>query len=135
MTLEDIEFAKNPDPRCPLVLLLDCSGSMAGEPIAELNNGLRRLKNELEEDSLAARRVEVCVVTFGANGVQQTDRFRTVQEWQPPHLEAAGPTPMGQAIEVALKLLNERKEAYKAAGIPYYRPWVFLISDGSPTDQ
>ncbi len=36
----DIEFPDNPDPRCAVVLLLDTSGSMSGQPIIELNKGL-----------------------------------------------------------------------------------------------
>jgi len=41
MTLDAIEFAENPEPRCPCVLLLDTSGSMSGEKIASLNAGLQ----------------------------------------------------------------------------------------------
>jgi uncharacterized protein YegL len=42
---------------------------------------------------------------------------------------------MGAAIERAIELLGERKSAYKAAKIAYYRPWIFLITDGGPTDS
>ena len=63
--LEDaIEFAENPEPRCPCVLLLDTSGSMEGEPVAALNKGLVTFRENLVKDSMACRRVEVAVVTF-----------------------------------------------------------------------
>ncbi len=59
------EFADNPEPRCPCLLLLDTSVSMQGNPIRELNAGLATFKQELMGDSLAAKRVEVSIVTFG----------------------------------------------------------------------
>src|SRR5512135_449557 len=63
--LEQVEFAQNPEPRCPVVLVLDVSGSMAGKPIAELNQGLQDFAQVLKNDPLAALRVEVAVLTFG----------------------------------------------------------------------
>lgn len=55
-------FAENPEPRCPLLLLLDTSYSMAGAPIAQLNDGLATLRSDLLKDELAAKRVEIAVV-------------------------------------------------------------------------
>ena len=60
------EFAENPEPRCPCILLLDTSGSMKGEPIAQLNEGLVVFKDELTADPLAQKRVEVALKRVGA---------------------------------------------------------------------
>src|SRR4051794_36127754 len=60
---KDVAFADNPENRCPVVLVLDTSGSMAGKPIQELNAGLQTLQSELADDPLAAKRVEVAIVT------------------------------------------------------------------------
>lgn len=130
-----IPFAENPDPRCPLILLLDTSGSMQGNPIHELNQGLKVLKNELVEDDLAARRVELLVITFGFDGVVIHGDWAEVRYWEPPELRAGGSTPLGQATHIAMDKLQERKKLFRAVGIEYYRPWVFLISDGAPTDE
>src|SRR5690242_18236634 len=55
---EAVEFAENPEPRCPCVLLLDTSGSMHGAAIAALNQGLQTFRDDLAKDPLASRRVE-----------------------------------------------------------------------------
>lgn len=127
------DLMANPEPRCPCILLLDTSGSMNGKPIAELNAGLRTFKEELTSDTLAAQRVEVAVVTFGP--VKVVSEFQTADVFQPPTLAPTGDTPLGAAIVEGLDMLEARKQAYKQSGVSYYRPWVFLITDGAPTDS
>ena len=129
----DLGFADNPENRCPVILVLDNSGSMGGAPIRQLNDGLQLFRDELFADSLAAKRVEVAIVTFGP--VKVETEFTTVQNFYAPTLSVAGDTPMGAAIETAINLLAERKSAYKTAKVGYYRPWIFLITDGGPTDS
>jgi len=153
----DPEFVDNPEPRCPCVLLLDTSGSMKDEkkvspaltpvqrltsdpgmsrtvrPIDELNAGLVALRDELMADELAVKRVEISLVTFGP--VRKLTDFQSPDMFRPPRLDAEGDTPMGAAIEAAIEMVKERKAAYKQNGISYYRPWIFLISDGGPTDN
>lgn len=128
-----VEFADNTEPRCPCLLLLDTSGSMQGAAIEQLNSGLTTLKTELEGDSLAAKRVELAVITFGP--VEVVSEFGTVDTFQPPRLGATGGTPMGEAILRGIDLLRARKDQYRESGISCYRPWIFLITDGTPTDE
>jgi uncharacterized protein YegL len=157
----DVGLASNPEPRCPCVLLLDVSGSM-GEVVANagqdtgqtvqqdgktyrvvsggttridlLNEGLRAYHADLMGDSLAAQRVEVSVIAFGGS-VQTVVPFVTAHEFTPPTLEANGETPMGEAILRAIEAITERKGRYKQNGLHYYRPWIFLVTDGEPTDD
>ena len=129
-----VEFATNPEPRCACVLLLDVSGSMSGRAIDALNEGLQAFSTDLVGDSLARQRVEVAIVTFGGD-VQVVQDFVTAGQFEPSSLHAGGGTPMGAAIAKALDLVEERKGAYKENGVLYYRPWIFLITDGEPTDE
>lgn len=131
---EVIEFAENPEPRCPCILLLDTSGSMQGAPIEALNEGLRTFKDDLIKNSLASQRVEVCVVTFDCD-VNVVQDFVTADQFEPPTLTAQGLTHIGAAIHKALDLIQARKTQYRANGVAYYRPWVFMITDGEPQGE
>ena len=134
LELEAVEFAENPEPRCACVLLLDTSGSMSGEPINALNQGLVEFRNDLARDPLASRRVEVAVVTFDSS-VKVVQDFVTADQFQPPTLTAQGATHMGSGILKALDMIQARKKQYNANGIAYYRPWVFMITDGEPQGE
>jgi uncharacterized protein YegL len=129
-----VEFAENPEPRCPCVLLLDTSGSMTGAPINALNQGLQTFRDNLTKDSLASRRVEVAVVTFN-NNIEVVQDFITADQFEPPTLTAGGLTHMGGAINQALDMIQARKTQYRANGVAYYRPWVFMITDGEPQGE
>ena len=130
---DEIQFAENPEPRCPCVLVVDVSSSMYGEPIDALNEGLARFTEELNKDPLASLRVEVAIITFGSTAEVAQD-FVTADQFQAPTLVANGTTMMSAGINLALDKIEERKQMYRDNGIDYYRPWLFLMTDGAPTE-
>lgn len=132
---QDVEInTDHQEPRQALILLLDTSSSMAQSgDIVQLNQGLRELESSLR-DPPASRRVEIAIVTFGGQ-VERTQDFVEVARFEPPHLAAHGATPMGEAIQLAIGMVERRKEVYKSKRLEYYRPWIFMITDGEPTDN
>lgn len=135
MTESHHDLIDNPSPRCPVALVLDTSGSMCGEPINELNAGIRLFIDELKRDDLARWSVDLAVYTAGGSADCIQDFIGTEQIAGFAPLSASGGTPLGTATLMALNDLEERKRAYRDAGVPYYQPWLVLISDGAPTDS
>lgn len=127
------ELIENPTPRCSCMLVLDVSYSMLGNPIEELNAGVVQFINEVMEDDFAAHSVELGVISFGGS-VKTEIPITPISQVSAPTFEANGNTPMGEAVEKAIDLLNESKSRYKSAGVSYYQPWLVLMSDGAPTD-
>jgi uncharacterized protein YegL len=133
--LEDaVEFAENPEPRCPCVLLLDTSGSMQGAPLDAMLAGLEAFRFDLAVDPLAARRVEIAVVAFD-NRIRVVQDFVSPDRFDIPFLNAEGMTHVGAAIEKALDMVEERKARYRQYDVAYYRPWIFLVTDGEPQGE
>lgn len=123
----------NPDPRIACALLLDTSASMGGEPIDQLNRGFALFCEEIKNDELAKKRAEITVITFGGLA-QVVIPFTEGRDLYAQILEPTGGTPMGAALNLALDQLEAQKQAYKQAGLEYYRPWLFVLTDGAPTD-
>jgi len=136
MTLEEmVEIAYPQQPHCPTILLLDTSGSMnISNKINDLNSGIKTFKEEIEKDDLARKRIDLAVVAFGQS-VRVVSGFTSIEEFEPEELVADGLTPMGSAIKKSIDMLEARKDEYKTEGIDYYRPWIFMITDGEPTDM
>lgn len=131
---DEVEVGNPQQPHVATVLLLDTSGSMDGVNIASVNQGLATFKEEVMADEVASKRVDLALVTFGEQ-VTVVQDFSSIETFDSPELKAYGATPMGAGILEAIELLERRKQQYKDAGIDYYRPWLFLITDGEPTDM
>ena len=113
-----VEFADNANERTPCVLVLDCSGSMRGEPIKQLNAGLKALENELKDDIDASSRVQLLIIkAFGKDEVETTSDWVDAMNFTAPVMEAGGLTPLGKAMELALQKIEEQKCLYDSCGI------------------
>lgn len=122
---------ENPDPRVACVVLCDVSSSMAGEPIAALERGFAAFCDYLHNDILASKRVEVAVVTFGTVATVAVP-MQEARALQPIGFTASGTTNMSAGLHLALDIIEDRKHAYKTAGLQYYRPWILVLTDGKP---
>lgn len=131
----DDALIHNPAPRCPCMLLLDTSSSMTGSPINELNRGVHQFIKEVQNDEVAASSVELGVITFGAK-VELQSKLTTVEDIDGvSELQAYGMTPMGEAVNLAISELENRKVEYQRNGVSYYQPWLVMMTDGGPNDE
>lgn len=127
----DVNFTR----RVPVCLIIDTSGSM--EPSREaLQEAVEKLIAELKNDSIAAKSAELAIIAFGNDRANVLREYTTVREMSSaPKIECDGSTPLGEALDTALRLMRERQTEYTKQGIPTYKPLVILLSDGQPTDD
>ncbi|NGN68008.1 VWA domain-containing protein [Streptomyces sp. A7024] len=154
MTTPDMAFASGYDERQPVLVLLDTSESM-GRPqesprIDALNQRLGAWFEGVRAQARLRARIEVCLIAFATQvdvyhpklqrlvpaGERPTDEFfAPVGELTPPRLEAGGYTCMAAALRTALDLARERHEALRARRVPVRRPFIWMLTDGAPSDE
>lgn len=126
------DLVNNPSARIPVCLCLDVSGSMSGERIDELNQGIELFYDAIKSDEIALYTAEISVVTFDNTATQLVDFASLELQPTPPKLTAGGLTYMGEGVNLALDLLEQRKKEYQDKGVDYYQPWLVLMTDGEP---
>jgi len=140
------DLANNPSTRLPVCLLLDTSSSMEGARIDALNEGVKMFKKAVCSDELLKLSAEICIITFGNEdfsyennegpnaGIKIITDFGYIENHEIPNFESGGYTPMGEAVQKAINVLQTRKKEYKDNGVEYYQPWIVLMTDGQPYD-
>ena len=119
--------------RLPVYLLLDCSGSMLGEPIEAVRQGVKALLSELRGDPQALETAYLSVITFDSQA-RQIIPLTELLQFQEPEISAGGATSLGEALNVLIDCVNRevRKSTQTQKGD--WRPLVFILTDGAPTD-
>jgi len=130
---------EEPGPFAPCILLLDTSSSMTAQPggtrpIDELNAAVKQFARDVRNDSLACNRADITVIEFNSSAKQIVPPT-LARDFIAPQLTANGLTAMGEAIELGLEAIKTRRREYRANGAQAYKPMMFLLTDGMPTDD
>ena len=115
----------------PVLLLLDVSGSMSGEKIAELNKAVREMIADFKHEAQMETEINLSIITFGGNAAELQLPFTPVSRIEMVDMEADGMTPMGDALRQAKAMIEDREQTPSRA----YRPLVVLCSDGGPNEN
>ncbi len=120
--------------RLPVYLVLDTSGSMSGEPIEAVKNGVQVLISTLRQDPYALETAYLSLITFDTDA-RQLVPLTDLSSFQMPELKAAGGTSLGAALQTVADSINREvaKSSIDVKGD--WKPLVFLMTDGIPTDQ
>lgn len=121
--------------RLPVYILLDTSGSMRGEPIHSVNVGLQAMISALRQDPYALESAHLCIITFDIEArvympLTPLDKVQSIDIAAPD----AGATFMGAALQLLIECVDKEVKKSTADEKGDWRPLVFLMTDGSPSD-
>lgn len=120
--------------RLPVYLLLDTSGSMYGEPIEAVKNGVQTLITNLRSNPFAMETAFISIITFNSSA-QQVTPLTDLFSFQQPNIDASGCTALGGALSLLAQKIDTEiiKTTNEVKGD--WRPLVFIMTDGEPTDS
>lgn len=127
-------MAESMGRRLPVYLLLDCSGSMTGEPIEAVRQGVKALLSDLRGDPIALENAYLSVITF-ASSAAQVCPLTELGSFAEPNLTAGGSTALGEALKVLEDSIDREVRKSTPTQKGDWKPLIFLMTDGQPTDN
>ncbi len=120
--------------RLPVYLVLDNSGSMAGEPVEAVKNGVKVLASTLRQDPYALETAFISVITFNTEA-EQIIPLTDLVTFQPPDMKAQGITSLGAALKLLTQKIKDEIVKTTPERKGDWKPLIFIMTDGGPTDD
>lgn len=120
--------------RLPVYLLLDTSGSMFGEPIESVKNGVQVLVSTLRQDPYALETAFLSIISFD-DKAKQLMPLTELSMFQMPAIASSGTTALGDALKLLATIVDQEVTKTTPEQKGDWKPLVFIMTDGAPTDD